>query len=88
MPQSPYCTTIYPPINDLEEYRHDVRQGRIERDQGWVDCTIDSLGLAESLLEHCDFLEDKLDARVSIYFFFTSSRSLRADDIMLETGVP
>ena len=70
MANSPYVKTIHPPIHDLDEYHDSVRKYRVECDQGennkyaQTELTV----IAEELLEQCDFLTDKLIARVNTNF--------------------
>ncbi|MCJ1246894.1 hypothetical protein MMC30_004105 [Trapelia coarctata] len=62
MPQSPYQQTVYPPIANLESYRYELRKARSRYEDGnrLEDDTID---IGDLLLEHCDFLEAKLDIK-------------------------
>ena len=70
MPHSPYLETVYPPIQDVDEYRRDLRryQAREERDEEIGSNEL--LVFAEPLVEHCEFLEAKLDIKVRIYFIY------------------
>jgi hypothetical protein len=73
MPHSPYHNVVYAPINDLEGYRRDLRHARSHFEEGseWrQDPEEELLGAAECLLDHCDFLETKLDIKVRIHFAF------------------
>ncbi|KAF7507692.1 hypothetical protein GJ744_010245 [Endocarpon pusillum] len=64
MPQSPYRTTIYPPIDDVHGYRRDLARQRADWEdgnrveEGWL------LDAGDELVEHCEFLEAKLAIRV------------------------
>ena len=68
MPHSPYRTTVYPPIKDLDGFRRDLNQHRADEENGesnkWARGEL--LEIGETLLEHCDFLEAKLDIKVRI----------------------
>ncbi|KAL9131430.1 MAG: hypothetical protein Q9217_000644 [Psora testacea] len=69
MPHSPYRTTIYPPIQDLDEYRRDINKHRAQFENGEADryAVEELLDLGEPLLEHCDFLETKLEIKKREY---------------------
>lgn len=78
MPHSPYEATVYPPIRDLDPYRRELIHARASQDSGVRDQDAEEALLenAESLLEHCDFLEVKLDMKVrgcSVYAFIVES---------------
>lgn len=71
MPHSPYTDTVYPPIDDLDEYRRELRQSRSRYEEGLgekdtysVDALLDD---GDNLLEHCDFLDTKLNIKVRIH---------------------
>ncbi|KAL9043547.1 MAG: hypothetical protein Q9214_003269 [Letrouitia sp. 1 TL-2023] len=69
MPHSPYRKTIYPPISDLDEYKRGITQHRVslesgERNKYWDEELLD---IGELLVEHCDFLNRKLDVKVIIH---------------------
>lgn len=70
MPQSPYRTTVYPPIQDVSEFRRDLQRHRVSWDNGdsgsWGG-EESLLDIGETLVEHCDFLEEKLHVKVRIY---------------------
>ncbi|KAL8789938.1 MAG: hypothetical protein Q9195_006599 [Heterodermia aff. obscurata] len=65
MPHSPYQTTVYAPIQDLEPFRQNFAREHIRQDNGERDKDAEEMLLqdGESLLEHCDFLETKLDIK-------------------------
>lgn len=68
MPLSPYHTVIYPPIHDLEECRRDLRQSRSEYESGECDNYAEGLlECGENLLEHYDFLDQKLKIKVRVH---------------------
>ncbi|KAL8643813.1 MAG: hypothetical protein Q9210_007543, partial [Variospora velana] len=66
MPHSPYQTTVYAPIRDLESYRRSLNRYRAafddDEDNDYRGDEI--LDLAEPLLEQVDFLEEKLNIKV------------------------
>ena len=69
MPHSPYRKTVYPPIQDVDEYRRELIQHRAnwecgERDKYLADSLLE---IGETLVEHCEFLETKLVIKVRIY---------------------
>lgn len=67
MPHSPLLRTVYPPIRDLEQYEIDIRQYRVEVDNGENNKYAQSelTEVAEALLDQCNFLDAKLTAKVS-----------------------
>ncbi len=69
MPHSPYRKIIYPPIGDVDEYRRELIVHRAGEDDGErdKDRAATLLDLGDTLVEHCDFLEEKLDIKVGIY---------------------
>lgn len=74
MPHSPYSQIVYPPIRDLDEFRRDLNGHRVswendERDKERDELLLD---IGESLIEHCDFLEEKLKIKVRIYLLQSS----------------
>lgn len=69
MPHSPYRKTIHPPIDDMDEYIKDLNRYRV----GWENEQIEVkylpemlLSIAEPAIEHCKFLETKLEIKVRI----------------------
>jgi hypothetical protein len=70
MPHSPYRRVVYPPIDDLDEYRHILRQSRSQFEEGEKDMDAQEslLETGDNLLEHCDFLDEKLDIKGRIHF--------------------
>lgn len=68
MPHSPYQTTVYAPINNLDSYRSDLNDHRNSLEDGERDKDRDELllDIGEKLLEHCEFLEEKLRIKVRI----------------------
>lgn len=69
MPHPPYTTTIYPPIEDLEEYKRDLRYWRSQYDRnvtaesGDVEVLME---LGETLPTNANFLPRSF--RVRIHF--------------------
>lgn len=75
MPQSPYHDIIYPPVDDIETIRDDIREIRIrhERDESYGQSdTWELLDNADLLLDQCDFLNGKTRAKVRIHLDFIS----------------
>lgn len=75
MPQSPYRQTVYPPIQDVDQYRRELILHRASwedgaRDKDLVDSLLDT---GERLGEHCEFLETKLDIKVRAYLYLWQS---------------
>lgn len=68
MPHSPYQTTVYAPINNLDSYSRDLSHHRNSLEDGEHDKYRDQLllDIGEKLLEHCEFLEEKLEIKVRI----------------------
>lgn len=70
MPQSPYRTTVYPPIQDVSEFRRGLQRHQASWERGvhgsWGG-EGSLLNIGKALIEHCDFLEEKLDIKVRIY---------------------
>lgn len=66
MPQSPYQKTVYAPIDNLNEYTRDLTRLRVEYDIGDDDDgrEITLLDIGDELLDHCRFLEEKLQIKV------------------------
>ena len=66
MANSPYLKTINPPIQDLDYYSALVREYRAELDRGENNkyAQTELTDMAEHLLEHCDFLIEKLSIKV------------------------
>jgi len=61
MPQSSYRTIVYPPIQDVDEYRRELIHHRAswendERDKHRNEATLD---IGDVLVGHCDLLEKK-----------------------------
>ena len=71
MPQSPYRTTVYPPIQNVDEYKRELNHHRASWEDEERDKYRDEalLVIGEALVEHCNFLEEKLDIKVCIYHF-------------------
>jgi len=69
MPHSPYRTTVHPPINDLGYCRQTLTRQRLSYDDGQRDKEAEAtlLGVGDDLLEHCEFLETKLDIKVRFH---------------------
>lgn len=71
-PLSPFTQTVYPPIEDLNKYRRDLRDRRAHFDVGRDIEEIYSVGelldTSEALLDQCDFLNKKLVIKVPIHF--------------------
>ncbi len=69
MVHSPYRKTVYPPIQDLGEYRRELCQQRSRWEEGERDKYAEEalLGLGEALVDHCNFLDTKLDIKVCIH---------------------
>ncbi|MCJ1470611.1 hypothetical protein MMC07_009257 [Pseudocyphellaria aurata] len=71
MPRSPLTKVIDPPLNrkDLEQYRKDIYEyeRRNEVDDGAKYLPEELIWVAQSLLEHAEFLEDKLDAKINVH---------------------
>ena len=67
MPHSPYQKTIHfhAPIHDLAAYHRDLRMYRVYWDKGEEYGFHALMDGAETLLKHCDFLEEKLRLEVS-----------------------
>jgi hypothetical protein len=67
MPHSPYHTSVYPPLDDLEEYRDILRRARsrIEEGESYSEATL--LDIGDNLLKYCDFLDTKLDIKIRIH---------------------
>lgn len=70
MPQSPYRTTVYPSLNDLGYCRETLARQRLSYEDGERDkeAKVTLLDVGENLLEHCEFLEAKLDIKVRFHF--------------------
>ena len=66
MPHSPLIRTVHPPISNIEDYEEELRQYRAELDRGENNKYAQSelTDMAETLLEHCKFLDKKLDIKV------------------------
>jgi hypothetical protein len=75
MPHSPYDDAVYPPIQDLEEYRQDLRKLRSGFEEGERDKHMlhELLQCGESLLAHCDFLDKKLEIKIRVYWWIKIS---------------
>ena len=77
MPHSPYTQTVLPRLSDtvLDEDRQALQRARVDVDQGvndkYAQCS--TLEIAEELLEHIDYLDGKISAKVCTYFI-TESR--------------
>jgi len=58
---------IHPPISNLEDVSETIRGYRVELDRGENNKYAQSelTDLAEQLLDHCDFLSEKLGIKVS-----------------------
>ena len=67
MPHSPYQKTItfHPPIRNLAAYHRDLKIYRVYWDEWEEDKFMELMNDAETLLKHCDFLEEKLRLEVS-----------------------
>jgi len=77
MSLSPYHTVINPPIHDLEEYKRDLRQSRSRYESGEPDNYAEGLfECGENLLEHCDFLDQKLKIKVRVHWWINMSTFL------------
>ena len=70
MPHSPYRETVYPPIKDVDECRRDLHMYQAREERGERIGDNELLDFAEPLVEHCEFLEAKLDIKVRIYFIY------------------
>lgn len=68
MPHSPFHKTVHAPIQNLYVYKQNLGRFRIsiEDDECDGDTYSELLGTGELLLEHCDFLEAKLNIKVRI----------------------
>ena len=68
MPHFPSHKLVHAPIQNLYVYRQNLGQFQtsIEDGQSDEDRDLGLLGIGELLLEHCDFLEAKLDIKVRI----------------------
>lgn len=68
MPHSPYSQEVQPPIKDLKAYEKDLRGYRYQEDEDIHDkyAASELLDRAESLLDHCHFLEEKLRIKVGL----------------------
>ena len=68
MPHSPYTQTVQPPIADLESYARDLKRYRVQYDEDSTDkyAAGELLEIGEGLYEQCQFLDVKLDIKVSI----------------------
>jgi hypothetical protein len=66
MANSPYVKTVHPPIQDLDQYFTLVREYRAECDRGENNkyAQAELTDTAEELLEHCEFLIEKLNIKV------------------------
>lgn len=71
MPQSPYRTTVYPPIEHLDSFREILTRQRLSYDDDERDkeAEITLLDVGDDLLAHCDFLETKLNLKVCFSIF-------------------
>ena len=69
MPNSPYTKTVFPPIQDLGGFEQDLARHRIQFDDGENNkyAQEELLALGEPLLEHCYFLDEKLNHKVATY---------------------
>ena len=68
-PHSPYTKAIFPPIGDLKSYKQALNHFRADfenqiRNKGAEE---DLIGIGEDLLEHCEFLDEKLTVKVRVY---------------------
>ncbi|KAK5082558.1 hypothetical protein LTR70_007664 [Exophiala xenobiotica] len=68
MPHSPYSQEVQPPIEDLKAYETELRGYRYQEDEDIRDkyAASELLDRAETLLNHCHFLEEKLRIKVSL----------------------
>ena len=68
MPHSPYQRAVYPVINDLEEYGKFLARRRVNFENGTLDGEKKRrlLKVADTLLQQCEFLEEKLKRKVSM----------------------
>lgn len=64
MPQSPFRKTLYPPIQDLDEFKTDLSKHRWELCQGQDVDREELLDVGDILFEHCEFLDKKLRTKV------------------------
>ena len=75
---SPFQKTVVPPDKNLEKYRKDVRYYRSQHDDNkdGLDkyAGPDLLDISETLLNHCEFLESKLDIKVFAEILLQSDR--------------
>ena len=69
MPHSPYHKTVYPQVHDVDSFRRELILHRESYENGERDKERDEqlLDIGEVLVEHCDFLEQKLLDKVHIY---------------------
>ena len=69
MPHSPYTRTVYPPLQDVDDLRQELNVHRVSWECGDEDKRLVEplLEVGDDLIEHCDFLEAKLDIKVRIY---------------------
>ncbi|KAL9012957.1 MAG: hypothetical protein Q9173_002325 [Seirophora scorigena] len=69
MPHSPYQTTVHAAIDNLESYRSALNRIQTSMDDDETDKFRDQelMGLAEPLLDQCDFLEAKLGIKKRKY---------------------
>lgn len=66
MPHSPHQKTIHAPIDNLGDYTSALARHRAEIEDDVRDKYRDEtlLAISEELLEHCEFLEEKLRIKV------------------------
>lgn len=66
MPHSPLIKAVRAPISLLQRYKTDLGHHRRAIEAGEIDTSREDylLELGQDLFDHCEFLEDKLDAKV------------------------
>ncbi len=83
MPHSPYRKTVYPPIQNVDEYRRELAEHRASWEDDERDKCRDEmlLKIGEILVEHCEFLETKLDIKVLIHLLWALCQRWRTKSL-------
>jgi hypothetical protein len=78
MPHSQDHDVDYPPINELEEYRQELRNSRLQWDEGERAKYLVQplLEIGEILLGYCDFFIQKRTIKVRVHCWISTSASL------------
>ena len=80
MTSSPYHTTVYPPIRDLEEYEKDLLREQLAGEDGSIIAGHHMIELGQDLVEQCKFLERKLSIKVRINCLDRTCSKTSADE--------